>query len=135
MVQAATSELMDLGVKRIVRSGPQLYVSRLIYKSGQVSTAKIWDEIQRDTSIDREMFSSKTFLKNRVLHVMEKQGKIKKARAIDMPKYKHGGWKLNESRAFRNVSPDILSQLDPIPKLDRDDYKEYLRVNNIPHKF
>jgi len=91
-MQAAGAELVDLGVKRMVRSGPQLYVSKLINKNGRVSTAKIWDEINRDGTSDREMFPSKTYLKEKVLAVMEKQGKISRTRAIDMPKYKRGGW-------------------------------------------
>lgn len=38
------------------------------------------------------MIESKTFLKERILKPMMAQGKLVKARAIDLPAYSRGGW-------------------------------------------
>lgn len=63
------------------------------------------------------------------------QGKINKGKAIDMPMYNRAGWVIVPNRAFKNVAPEVLSQIEPLPAISRDDYKEYLRKNNIPYDF
>ena len=45
------------------------------------------------------------------------------------------GWKLVPHKAFNKVDPVILSQMKPLPKLERRDYKEYLRNNDINYEF
>jgi hypothetical protein len=103
------SELVNvggkMGAKEYVRSGPQLWVSQLLFDKGNLSTGKIWDEYVRDKQVDKTMIPSKTFLKERVLYNMQQMSKIKKARAIDMPEYSKGGWALHQQKAFRNVCP------------------------------
>ena len=48
---------------------------------------------------------------------------------------KNYGWKLVPHKAFNKVDPMILSQMKPLPKLERKDYKEYLRNNDINYDF
>ena len=66
---------------------------------------------------------------------MLEQGFIKKVRAVDIPQYKNSGWQIVPHRAFKNIDPAILAGLDPLPVLDRPDYKQYLDDNNIPYDF
>lgn len=66
---------------------------------------------------------------------MHKQGKIEQARAVDIPQFKNSGWQINQNKAFANVAPEILVQMDPLPAVNRTDYKEFLRNNNIPYDF
>lgn len=63
------------------------------------------------------------------------QGKLVKGKAIDMPNFNNGGWKIVPHKAFRNVAPDILANMQPLPAVNREDYKEYLKNNSIPHEF
>lgn len=62
-------------------------------------------------------------------------GKVKRSRAEDVPAYKQSGWKLIPNRAFVNTCPKILSKMEPLPELQRADYKMYLKQNNIPFEF
>ena len=57
---------------------------------------------------------------------MEKQGKIVRDKALDMPEYRKSGWKVQQQKAFKNVAPSIIMQLDPIPQLDRQDVRDYI---------
>ena len=57
---------------------------------------------------------------------MEKQGKIVRDKALDLPEYKKAGWKVIQQKAFKNVAPQIIMQLDPIPQLERQDVREYI---------
>jgi hypothetical protein len=126
-----------------VKGGPQLWVSTLLYEKGDISTKRIWDEYVRDRSKkfnrfgqeDADLIPSKNFLKERVLDKMLLQGFVKKSRAIDIPDYKVSGWELVPEKAFKNTAPEILAKLDPLPKIDRADYKQYLRDHNIPYEF
>ena len=63
------------------------------------------------------------------------QGKIVQARALDMPKFSTSGWQVIPNRAFKNVAADIVAGMEPLPVMQRQDYKEYLRNNNIPFEF
>ena len=63
------------------------------------------------------------------------QGKIERGRSVDTPQFKNSGWKIIPHKAFKNVSPEVLVQMDPLPVVNRQDYKEYLRNNNIPYEF
>ena len=54
---------------------------------------------------------------------MYMQGKIVKGKAIDMPNFNNGGWQIIPHKAFRNVAPDILANLQPLPSVNREDYK------------
>jgi len=66
---------------------------------------------------------------------MQAQGKLVKGKAIDMPNYGLAGWQIVPHRAFRNVAPDVLANMQPLPAINREDYKTYLRNNNIPFEF
>jgi len=63
------------------------------------------------------------------------QGKIERTRAADIPQFKHSGWKLVPHKAFERVDPQVLAKMQPLPQIKREDYKEYLRQNNIPYEF
>jgi hypothetical protein len=52
-----------------------------------------------------------------------------------MPLYNKAGWQVVPNRAFKNVAPDVLAEIDPLPALAREDYKDYLRRSNIPYDF
>lgn len=58
-----------------------------------------------------------------------------KGKAIDMPNFNNAGWKIVPHKAFRNVAPDILANIQPLPAVNREDYKEYLKNNSIPYEF
>jgi hypothetical protein len=75
-----------------VTGGPSLWVSKLLHQKGCISTSKIWEEYQKDLTVDRKLIKSKNYLKERILHQMELQGKIEKSRAIDVPQFKVSGW-------------------------------------------
>jgi len=66
---------------------------------------------------------------------MEAQGFIVKARADDIPQFKKSGWKLVPHKAFKRTDPEILAKYTPLPQLAREDYKEFLREQNIPYEF
>ncbi|CAI2384827.1 unnamed protein product [Moneuplotes crassus] len=114
-----------------VRGGPHLWISSLLHKRGALTTAKIWEEFQRDKTTNPDDIQSKTYLKAKILSQMEAEGKIARARAPDLPQYKYGGWKVRPSRAFKNTAPDVLAQLRPLPNVRRRDYLEYLQENGI----
>jgi hypothetical protein len=38
-------------------------------------------------------------------------------------------------KAFGRTDPAILATLKPLPAIEREDYKQYLRENNIPYEF
>ena len=52
-----------------------------------------------------------------------------------MPNFNNAGWKIVPHKAFRNVAPDILANIQPLPAVNREDYKEYLKNNSIPYEF
>ena len=62
---------------------------------------------------------------------MEIQGKIVKGPALDKEDNKSHGWKLVPHLAFKNTDPAILSQLKPLPQVQRESYKDYLKNNDI----
>ena len=66
---------------------------------------------------------------------MASQGKIVKARANDMPQFKNAGWRIVEHKAFRRIEPELLAAMTPMPQLQRSDYKQFLRDNEIPYEF
>ena len=106
--------------------GPHLWVSTLLHEKGSLSSNRIWEEFLRDQDETKPEIPSKSFLKGRILHQMEAQGKIKRDRALDMPKFKRAGWKVNPAKAFKNTEPSIIMKLDPIPQLNRQDLREYI---------
>ena len=93
--------------KIYVRGGPHLWVSWLLYSRGVLTSGRIWEEFQRDKTIDQEMIVSKSFLKRHILAQMQALGKIIPDRAPEKPEYKSSGWKLVPHKAFKNVAPDI----------------------------
>lgn len=103
----------------------------------------LWDEYTRDSSAKQsqmgtpqpDLIKSKSFLKERVLATMLAQGKIQRTRANDIQQYKNSGWKLVPHKAFERVDPSLLAKMEPLPQIKREDYKEYLRQNNIPYEF
>ena len=123
---AASGQLATMSAKKYVTGGHQLWVSSLLHEKGAVSTNRIWEEFLRDQGTPRALIPSKSFLKHRVLSLMEQQGKISKERALDMPQFKRAGWKVHPTKAFKAVAPAIIMQLDPIPQLDRQDVREYI---------
>ncbi len=86
------NKVIDIVAKDYVREGPHLWVSKLLYQRGPISSKKIWEEFIKDPSVSKELIKSKSFLKERVLHQMEIQGKIVKGKAIDMPQFNRSGW-------------------------------------------
>ena len=73
-------KVIEVSTKRWVVDGPHLWVSQLLHLRGQISSNKIWEEYQKDNSLENpDMIRSKTFLKQKVLHDMKIQGKIEKA--------------------------------------------------------
>ena len=52
-----------------------------------------------------------------------------------MPQYNKAGWVIVPHKAFKNVAPDVLATIQPMPALNREDYKEYLRNTGIPFDF
>ena len=92
-----------------------------------MSSNRIWEEFLRDQTTPNSLIPNKSFLKERILHQMEAQGKIKRDRALDMPKFKRAGWKLNATKAFKNTAPSIVMKLDPIPQLNRKDLRDYIQ--------
>ena len=131
----AVANIVESATRNYVRNGPMLYISMLLHQQGCISTNKIWAIYSNDPKASKNLFASKSFMRSKVLHLMECQGKVIKAKADDLPMYKHAGWKLVPNRAFRNTAPWILAKMDPLPQLQREDYKKYLRENNIPFEF
>ena len=66
---------------------------------------------------------------------MLSQGFIVKCRADDIPNFRNSGWRVVPHRAFKRTAPEVLAKMDPLPQIDREDYKEYLRQENIPYEF
>ena len=110
-------------------------MSKLLHQRGALSTNKIWEEFIKDASVEKDLIKSKSFLKERILHQMVMQGKITRGKAVDLPQFNKAGWELVPHRAFKNAAPDVLANLQPIPAINRHDYKEFLRNNNIPFDF
>lgn len=129
------SVTLDIVSQKFVREGPHLWVSKLLHQRGPLSSRKIWEEFIKDDTVQKETIKSKHFLKERILYQMEMQGKIVKAKAIDMPQYNRAGWQIVPHRAFKNVAPDLLAEMQPLPAINREDYKEYLKNNSIPYDF
>lgn len=113
--------------KGVVRDGPHLWVSKLLQTKGPMSSKKIWEEFLKDPTVSKDIIKSRSFLKERILYTMMMQGKIVRGKAIDMPQFNNAGWKVVPQKAFKNVTLDIVSQLDPLPVMQRKDYKDYLR--------
>lgn len=64
-------KVIEVSQKRYVREGPHLWVSKLLHLRGSISTNKIWEEYQKDHTLeDKDMIKSKTFLKQRILGFM-----------------------------------------------------------------
>ncbi len=88
-----TEKAINKVVGKYVQGGPQLWVSKVLYDKGQVSTNRLWEEYVQDRSEKmtsmgdqkNDIIPSKTFLRNRVLATMEAQGFIIRARADDVP--------------------------------------------------
>jgi hypothetical protein len=129
------NKTIEVVSQRYVRDGPHLWVSRLLHQRGSLSSKKIWEEFLKDPSVEKDVIKSKHHLKERVLHQMYMQGKLVKGKAIDMPQYSRAGWQLVPHKAFKNVAPDILANIQPMPSVNREDYKEYLKNNGIPFDF
>ena len=68
----------------LVTGGPQLWISCLLHNKGALSTNRIWEEFIRDNKVDKNLFKSKTYLKE-ILNQMQDMGKLEKTRARDMP--------------------------------------------------
>ena len=108
MAQKAGEKLAGMSAKKYVTGGPHLWVSTLLHEKGCLSSNRIWEEFLRDQTIQKQMIPSKTFLKDRILTQMQREGKIARDRALDMPEFKNSGWKLNAKKAFKNTAPSIL---------------------------
>ena len=87
-----------------------MWISKLLYLRGSISTNKIWEEYQKDKTIeDPDMIRSKTFLKTNILDLMVYQGKIQKGPATDQLSGKRNGWEVVPHKAFKSVDPIILA--------------------------
>ena len=62
---------------------------------------------------------------------MHLQNKLIRAPTPDVPDYKRSGWKVNRTKAFKHVDPEILAKMKPIPHLMRKDLREYCETNKI----
>ncbi|CDW84497.1 UNKNOWN [Stylonychia lemnae] len=133
--KAAVEVINVASRKHLVTGGPCLWVSKLLHEKGVLSSNRIWEEYLKDQSVEKDLIKSKSYLKNKILYQMHLQGKIDQGKAIDMTQYNKSGWALNTKVAFKNIAPDILAQIEPLPVVTRKDYKEYLRNNNIPYDF
>ena len=75
-------KVIEVSTKRWVVDGPHLWVSQLLHLRGSISTNKIWEEYQKDNTLeDPDMIPSKNFLKQKIIKDMYLQGKIAKAPA------------------------------------------------------
>ena len=73
-------KVIEVSTKRWVVDGPHLWVSQLLHLRGQISTNKIWEEYQKDNTLeDHSIIKSKAYLKQKILHDMRIQCKIVKA--------------------------------------------------------
>ena len=71
--------------KGYVTKGPHLYISQLLYREGSMSANKIYQEYLKDNAVDQiNCIRSRSQLKNKILPLMIKQGKIKKGPALDI---------------------------------------------------
>lgn len=129
------NKTIEVVSQKYVREGPHLWVSKLLFQRGPLSSKKIWEEFIKDPSVEKELIKSKNFLKERVLLQMQIQGKLVKGKAIDLPQFNRAGWEIVPHKAFKNVAPDVLANMQPMPALNREDYREYLRNNTIPFDF
>ena len=57
------TKIVDIAFNGYVRGGPHLWVSKLLYQRGALSSRKIWDEFVKDPSVEKDLITSKTFLK------------------------------------------------------------------------
>ena len=61
-------KVIEVSSKQWVVEGPHLWVSKLLHLRGSISTNKIWEEYQKDNTIENnDMIKSKTFLKEKIL--------------------------------------------------------------------
>ena len=113
--------------KTYVTSGPHLWVSTLLHHKGALSGNQIWEEYVRDDKADKTLINSKSHLKNKIMPLMQRQGKVQKARAQDLPQFKYSGWKVIPAKAFKRTDPEIIMAMDQPPELDRQDLKTYIQ--------
>ena len=107
--------------------GPHLWVSTLLHHKGALSGNQIWEEYIRDDKVDKSLINSKSHLKNRIMPVMHRMGKVEKTRAQDLPQFKYSGWKVVPHKAFKKIDPQIIMQMDQPPELNRKDLQEYIQ--------
>ena len=108
-----------------------MWVSTTLYRRGCLSTKKLWSEYEKDPNVVPGTLKSLSHLKNSIIPLMVSQNKLTRGQAIDRPEFKRAGWQVVPKSAFKNVDPEILSKLDPLPELDRTDYKEYLQMHGL----
>ena len=70
------NKTVEIVSEKFVRQGPHLWVSKLLHLRGPLSTNKIWEEFIKDSSVEKDIIKSKSFLKERIIHQMVMQGKI-----------------------------------------------------------
>ena len=87
MQKAGTAVAQETAKKArvYVTGGPHLWVSTLLHHKGALSGNQIWEEYVRDEKVDKTLINSKSHLKNKIMPLMRKQGKVEKARAQDLP--------------------------------------------------
>ena len=114
MQKAGTAVAQETAKKArvYVTGGPHLWVSTLLHHKGALSGNQIWEEYVRDEKVDKTLINSKSHLKNKIMPLMRKQGKVEKARAQDLPQYKYSGWKVIPHKAFKNTDPEIIMAMD-----------------------
>ena len=78
-------QVIEIASQKYVREGPHLWVSKLLHQRGALSTKKIWEEYVKDPTAEKDIIKSKNHLKERIITMMIVQGKLVKAKAIDMP--------------------------------------------------
>jgi hypothetical protein len=70
MKKQIAETVIEITTNKYVAHGPHLWVSKLLYNKGTISSNRIWEEFQKDQVVDKELISSKSFLKNRILEQM-----------------------------------------------------------------
>ncbi|EAS03039.1 hypothetical protein TTHERM_00444220 (macronuclear) [Tetrahymena thermophila SB210] len=116
----------ELGEKKFIKNekyyvegGPQYYIAKLLNQKGPLNKNQIWFEYQRDQeAVKNNIIPSRTYLKEKILTQMVRQGKLK-ALGFDKEQETELGYQLNPSKAFANLHPDLLLKLRPLPNIPR----------------
>jgi hypothetical protein len=97
-------------------------ILQLIYNNKCLSLKSMWNILPKE-SFD---LNSKSQLKERYLTSMVKEGRLKRDKCVDIPKFLKGGYAVDIEKAYKNKLPYTLMGLNPLPPLEREDYIYHL---------